>query len=98
MKYAKDVIFQIRYNTKLDRLEIRRENWTSKLYKKIKRHKLLTTTIIAFFMFATINMVMICSFMRILQNIWNDVKLEQFLEKFIIKQISIKISKYPWKN
>ena len=69
MEYAKDEIFQIRYNTKLDRLEMKGKKWTSRLYNKVKRHKLLTTTIIAFFMFATINMVMICSFMKILQNI-----------------------------
>ena len=69
MEYAKDEIFQIRYNTKLNRLEIKEENWTTRLYRKMKTHKLLTTTIIAFTMFATINMVMICSFMRILQNI-----------------------------
>lgn len=69
MEYAKDEIFQVRYNTKLNRLEMRGESWTRRLYKKITRHKLLTTTIIAFFMFATLNMVMICSFMKILQNI-----------------------------
>lgn len=69
MEYAKDEIFQIRYNTKLDRLEMRGESWTSRLSKKMRRHKLLTTTIVAFCMFATINMVMICSFMKILQNI-----------------------------
>lgn len=69
MEYAKDEIFQVRYNTKLNRLGMREENLTSRIYKKIKRHKLLTTTIIAFFMFATLNIVMICSFMKILQNI-----------------------------
>lgn len=69
MEYAKDEIFQIRYHTKLNKLEMGEENWTSRLYKKIKRHKLLTTTVIAFFMFAVINLVMIVSFMRILQNI-----------------------------
>lgn len=69
MEYAKDEIFQVRYNTKLNRLEMRGESWTSRLYKKIKRHKLLTTTIIAFFMFAILNIVMICSFMKILQSI-----------------------------
>ena len=69
MEYAKDEIFQIRYNTKLDRLEMKGERWTSKLSKVVKRHKLITTTIVAFCMFATINMVMICSFMKILQNI-----------------------------
>lgn len=69
MECTKDEIFQVRYNTKLNRLEMKGENWTSRLYKKIKRHKLLTTTIIAFFMFATLNLVMIYSFMKILQNL-----------------------------
>ena len=69
MEYAKDEIFQIHYNTKLNRLEMKGESWTSRLIKKIKKHKLLTTTIIAFIMFATINLVMIYSFMKILQNI-----------------------------
>ena len=69
MEYAKDEIFQIRYNTKLNRLEMGGQNWISKIYQKIKRHKLLTTTIIAFIMFGSINMIMISSFMKILQNI-----------------------------
>ena len=30
MEYAKDEIFQIRYNTKLNRLQIGSESWTSK--------------------------------------------------------------------
>lgn len=70
MEYAKDEIFQVRYNTKLNRLEIGEQNWMIRLCQKIKRHKLLTTAMIAFIMFATINMVMISNFMRILQNIY----------------------------
>lgn len=69
MEYAKDEIFQIRYNTKLNRLEMGKESWTSQIAKKVRNHKLLTTAIIAFFMFATLNMIMIYSFMKILQNI-----------------------------
>jgi len=69
MEYAKDEFFQVSYHTNLNRLEMKGERWTSKLWKKIKRHKLLTTTIVAFFAFATLNVVMICSFMRILQSI-----------------------------
>ena len=68
MEYAKDEMFQISYNTKLDRLQIRPENWTSRLCKRIKKHKLLSTVIITFLMFTVINLVMIYSFMKILQN------------------------------
>ena len=69
MEYAKDEGFQITYNTKLNRLENMRENGTSRWHEKIKEHKLLTTAIITFLMFSTINVVMIYSFMKILQNL-----------------------------
>lgn len=69
MEYTKDVFFKVRYNTNLNRLQIEKERWTSKLLKKIRTHKLLTTAIIAFFVFSTLNIVMIYSFMKILQNI-----------------------------
>lgn len=69
MEYAKDEIFQIRYNTKLNRLQIGSESWTSKIYKKIKRHKLLTTIIIALITFSTANIIMIYNFIEILQNV-----------------------------
>lgn len=69
MEYAKDEVFQISYATKLNRLKGEKQSWTSRLCKKIKNHKLITTTIIAFLMFATCNLIMICDFMKILQNI-----------------------------
>ncbi len=69
MEYTKDVFFKVNYNTDLNRLEITEESWTSKLIKKIKNHKLLTTIVIAFAMFSTLNIAMIYSFMKILQNI-----------------------------
>lgn len=69
MEYAKDEFFQVSYHTNLNRLERKEEGWTSKLWRKVKRHKLLTTTIIAFLVFATFNIVMIYHFMRILQSI-----------------------------
>jgi len=69
MEYAKDEVFQIRYNTNLNRLQIGNERWTSRLLKSIKKHKLITTTVIAFVMFSTANIIMIFNFMKILQNI-----------------------------
>lgn len=69
MEYAKDEFFQVSYHTNLNRLEMKEESWTSKLWRRVKRHKLLTTTIVAFFVFATLNVVMIFSFMRILQSV-----------------------------
>lgn len=69
MEYTKDVFFKIRYNSDLNKLKIEKERWTSRLTKTIKNHKLLTTTIVAFFMFSTLNIIMIYSFMKVLTNI-----------------------------
>ena len=69
MEYAKDEMFQIRYNTKLNRLQIKNESWTSRIYKKIKNDKLLTTVIIALIIFSTANIIMIYNFIEILQNV-----------------------------
>ena len=69
MEYAKDEFFKIRYNTKLNRLQIRKETWTSRLFEKIKTHKLITTVILTFLLFSIINIIMIYNFMTILQGI-----------------------------
>ena len=37
MEYTKDVFFKVRYNTNLNRLQIEKERWTSKLLKKIRK-------------------------------------------------------------
>lgn len=69
MEYANDEIFQIRYNTKLNRLQMRRENWTSKFFKRIKTHKFLATLIMALFIFSIINFIMITNFFNVLNNL-----------------------------
>lgn len=69
MEYAKDEIFQISYNERKDRLEIKHKNWTRKMKEKIKQNKLLSTVIIAFMLFSGINIIMIYNFINILQNI-----------------------------
>lgn len=66
MEYAKDEIFQIKYNTKINQLQVKQERWTSKIYKQIKTHKMLITIIIFFLMFSAINIIMINSFFKIL--------------------------------
>ena len=69
MEIAKDEIFNVRYNTKLDRLEFPRQNWTGRLYKVIRTHKFITATIITFFAFSTLNCILIYNFMQILKTI-----------------------------
>ena len=69
MEFAKDEFFEVRYDTKLDRLVIKKPRFRSRLFIAMKKHKLITTVCTAFVMFSTLNIVMIYSFMKILQNI-----------------------------
>ena len=45
------------------------ETWTSRVFEKMKAHKLITTVVIALLLFSTINIIMIYNFMTILQGI-----------------------------
>ena len=69
MEFAKDEFFKIRYDTKLDRLVIKKEEGMQKIIKNIRKHKLITSVITTFIIFSTLNLFMIYSFMKILQNV-----------------------------
>ena len=67
MEYAKDEIFKITYNSSIDRLQIPKESWTSKLSNKMKKHKWISFIIVLFLIFSCINFLLIYYFFRILQ-------------------------------
>lgn len=69
MEYAKEKFYEVMYNTRLDKLVIRKERLISKIKRYIRTNKLLVTASVAFILFSTANIVMISSFMKILQNI-----------------------------
>lgn len=69
MEYAKDEIFQIRYNSQLNRLELGHERIMKRAIKKIKKNKLLSTIIFSFILFSIINVIMIYNFLYILQKL-----------------------------
>lgn len=50
-------------------MEYVKQNWTSKIVGKIKRHKFISTVVFAFGIFSSFNIVMIYQFMKILQNV-----------------------------
>ena len=69
MEYAKDEIFQVRYNTKMDKLQIRHEKLVKRIIKTMRRHKLITVTAITFLIFSILNVVMIYNFLKLLENL-----------------------------
>ena len=69
METTKEDIFKITYNEKLDKLQIQNHNVLKKIAKNIKRHKIITTSIIALIAFSMINTIMIYNFLQILLRI-----------------------------
>lgn len=63
-------IFNVKYNSKLDRLEIPKENRKFKIFDFFRNHKFFSTILISFFVFSGINFYLIFSFLKILENIW----------------------------
>lgn len=62
-------VFNVKYNTKLDRLELAKENRKTKIWKFIQRHKIMSIIFVSFFVLSSINFYLIYTFMRILENI-----------------------------
>lgn len=69
MELAKEGNFQIRYSTSLNRIKTERERLIKRIINKIRNNKIITTVVISFIMFSTINGIMIYNFMKILQKI-----------------------------
>ncbi|MEE0865673.1 MAG: hypothetical protein U0L98_02585 [Clostridia bacterium] len=69
MEYAKEKFYEVMYNTKLDRLVIRKERLISKIKRFVRTHKFITTVSIAFAIFSTANVIMIYNFMKVLQKL-----------------------------
>lgn len=69
MEYAKDEIFNITYNTTLNRVVTKQPKWTSKVKLFFRKHMIINIFFIAFIAFSSINLWLIYSFFCILKNI-----------------------------
>ena len=55
-------VFNVKYNTKLDRLEIPKENRKNMICKFAQKHKFMSVIFISFFALSSINFYLIYSF------------------------------------
>ena len=62
-------VFNVKYNTKLDRLEIPKERISHKVFKFFESHKFISVIFASFIILSGINFYLIYSFMKILENI-----------------------------
>ena len=66
MEYTKDLILNIRYDESSNTLRLKAPKWTSKLIQKIKKHKLVVTTLAIFLTFVVMDVKLVTNFMHIL--------------------------------
>ena len=62
-------VFKIRYNNKLDKLEIPKENKGEKIVKFMNAHKFIVMIFTSFVIFSGINFYLIYTFFKILGNV-----------------------------
>mgnify|MGYP007054840249 FL=1 len=62
-------IFNVKYNEKLDRLEIPKKKSTIGLWKFVKKHKFFSVACTSFLTLSFVNFYLIYTFMKVLQNI-----------------------------
>lgn len=62
-------VFKIRYNDKLDKLEIAPKNKREKIIKFINSHRFMTIIFTSFVIFSGINFYLIYTFFKILGNL-----------------------------
>lgn len=68
MEFAKDEIFNITYNTKLNRLEIKQKSLISRFNNFFKKHIILSITLMSFIVFSIIDFLLIYNVINILEN------------------------------
>ena len=62
-------VFNIKYNARLDRLELPKEKKASKVLNFIKKHKFFSVACTSFLTLSFVNFYLIYTFMKVLQNI-----------------------------
>lgn len=67
-------VFNVKYNTKLDRLETPKEKSMHKVFKFLENHKFISVIFTSFIILSGINFYLIYSFVKILENIWKNEK------------------------
>ena len=74
MEIAKEKWFEVKYDTKLDKMVIKKPKFNNKMLlkhiiNKIRKHSFLLTICTALIIFSILNVVMIYGFFIILQNV-----------------------------
>ena len=68
METSKENIFQMKYTSVFKDQKIEKKNWTSRIKEFILKNKIISVSLIIFFMCFILNCVLVYNFIRILEN------------------------------
>ena len=69
MLNADEDIFNLKYNVNLNKIEIEKRKWTSRLFKTILNHKFISMIVVVFIIFSILNLFLIFNFIRVIEMI-----------------------------
>ena len=69
MEYTKDLIARVRYDELNNRIYVQNKSRVKKLLKKMKKHKIITTSIVLFFILAMIDGMLVFHFINLLETV-----------------------------
>ncbi len=69
MEYAKDIIFNVKYDEVKNTIGIKNRKWTSRFKGKIKKHKIISVAIISLIIAIIGDCILITSFI----NLWGQL-------------------------
>ncbi len=69
MEYTKDLIARVRYDEVNNRIYVQNKSRVKKLLKKMKKHKIITTSIVLFFILAMIDGMLVFHFINLLETV-----------------------------
>ncbi len=66
MEGIEEQFFKVKYNAKVDRLQVTKPKWTSRFLEKLRKHKIISGVLILFILFSAIDFFLISNFMKIM--------------------------------
>ena len=69
MEYTKDLIARVRYGEVNNKIYVQNKSRVKKLLKKMKKHKIITTSIVLFFILAMIDGMLVFHFINLLETV-----------------------------
>lgn len=69
MEYTKDLIARVRYGEVNNKIYVHNKSRVKKLLKKMKKHKIVTTSIVLFLILAMIDGMLVFHFINLLETV-----------------------------